>query len=123
MKKKCLAHPKMTYNPNPHDSRATSFPSSMESSRSLEELQIPKNLRADVHLLAFLSCWIFKFLLLGKIGDCIRSGIFKVASFIARGRPCSLVILMLCSIYNGLSDDDSVMIVLVMIVFRPCLHW
>lgn len=30
--------------------------------------------------------------------------VFKVASFITCGRPCSLVIPVLCSIYNGLSE-------------------
>lgn len=54
MKKKRSAHPKVTYNPSPPDSRTNPSLPSMESSRSFDELQVLENLRTDVHLAVFL---------------------------------------------------------------------
>ncbi|CAL5385293.1 unnamed protein product [Camellia sinensis] len=75
----------------------------MQGDKVFSDLGIAGAVKGKTYLLAFLICWLCKFVLPHGNGDLIRPGVFKVTSMMARGRSFSLEIPVLASIYKGLN--------------------
>ena len=67
------------------------------------ELKIEDGLWEKTYLAALLSCWLCTFVLPSEDPNTIRLGTFKLASFVATGRPFCLAIPVLVSLYQGLN--------------------
>ncbi|KAF3667115.1 putative histone H2B.1-like [Capsicum annuum] len=68
------------------------------------KLGVEGSLREETNLVAFLTCWICKFVLPIKKLDHIRPSIFKIASLMAHGERFALAIPVLASIYRVLIE-------------------
>ena len=77
---------------------------SKKAAEVFDQLGVKEDLRDETNLVAFLACWLCKFVLPLENGDIIRPSLFEVASMIACGEEFSLAIPVLASIYKGLSD-------------------
>jgi len=76
---------------------------SPDEEKVFADMGIEDNLKQEVHLAAFLSCWLCIFVFPSKKGSYIRPGTFKIVSRMARGDVFSLAVPVLASIYNGLN--------------------
>ncbi|XP_071904368.1 uncharacterized protein [Coffea arabica] len=102
-RRKTTSKPKMTYNPSgsvePYDLADTN-----DFNVHFDTLGIPRSLRKETYIAAFIACWICKFLLPSKKVDRIRPSVFKVACLMATGKRFCLAIPVLASIYHGLRE-------------------
>ncbi|XP_071921364.1 uncharacterized protein [Coffea arabica] len=93
----------MIYNPSgsvePYDLADTK-----DFNVSFDTLDIPGSLRKETYIVAFIACWICKFLLPSKKVDRIPPSVFKVACLMATGKRFCLAIPVLASIYHRLRE-------------------
>lgn len=80
---------------------------SPDEEKVFADMGLEDNLKQEVHLATFLSCWLCIFVFPGRKGSYIRPRTFKIASRMARGDVFSLVVPVLASIYNGLNQISS----------------
>ncbi|TYK05702.1 putative mitochondrial protein [Cucumis melo var. makuwa] len=67
------------------------------------ELGIRDDLKDEMYLVAFLSCWLCLFVFLQK-GSFLRPGVFRAASLMATDTIYSLAVPVSVNIYHGLGD-------------------
>ncbi|CAA0810116.1 Unknown protein, partial [Striga hermonthica] len=97
---------KLTHNPPgtfKEDRRWTSAEDQLFKKMAVIELK----LQEEIHLAAYLSCWICTFVLPKGDVDIIRPGTFKMASMMAKGCIVGLAVPVLTSIYKGLNELTS----------------
>lgn len=70
----------------------------------LYDLGTEELLKDETYLVAFLACWLCKFVLPNKKADCVRASVFKVAKLMTHGEKVPLVVLVFESIYHVLRD-------------------
>ncbi|GAA0138421.1 hypothetical protein LIER_00173 [Lithospermum erythrorhizon] len=71
---------------------------------SFDVLRVGIYLEEEVYSTAFLSCWLYVFVLPAELLDLICASVFKMASFMANSLRVSLVPPFLASIYRSLSQ-------------------
>ncbi|KAL0378735.1 UNVERIFIED_CONTAM: hypothetical protein Sradi_3179000 [Sesamum radiatum] len=97
---KTVHEPKLSRNPS-GDVDASNLPRAKDHDEPFTILQIPKDIRDETYVAAFVSCWLCNFVLpQNKVGK-VRALTFKVASRMAHGECFSLAIPVLASIYRG----------------------
>ena len=94
--------PKQTYNPDSSFGKAHAW--SLKEKGGFADLEVQEGLCEETYFAALLSCWLCIFVLLSEDLNTIRLGTFKVASLMAIGRPFSLAIPVLTSLYRGLNS-------------------
>ncbi|KAL0437812.1 UNVERIFIED_CONTAM: hypothetical protein Sradi_0489100 [Sesamum radiatum] len=100
-KEKKTVRPKSTH--NPLGDITTHKRWSIAEEALFEKLCSEGNLKEEIYLAAYLSCWLCTFVLPGKDVNSIRPSTFKMASMMANGRQVSLAIPVLGSIYEDLN--------------------
>ena len=100
LKRSC--RPKQTYNPDGSFGKAHAW--SLKEKGGFADLEVQEGLCEETYFAALLSCWLCIFVLLSEDLNTIRLGTFKVASLMAIGRPFSLAIPVLTSLYRGLNS-------------------
>ena len=98
---KRLSHAIKTHNPDGLLNKVQGW--SKCGKKPFIELKIEDGLWEETYLAALLSCWLCTFVLPSEDPNTIRPGTFKVASFLATGRPFCLAIPVLVSLYRGLN--------------------
>ena len=94
---KRLSHAIKTHNPNGSLNKIQGW--SKCGKNPFIELKIEDELWEETYLATLLSCWLCTFFLPSEDLNTIRSGTFKIASFMATSHPISLAIPVLASLY------------------------
>ncbi|KAM1325675.1 hypothetical protein ACFX2H_046352 [Malus domestica] len=76
---------------------------SSDKLRAFEDLGIVSEHMDESYLVAFLACWLCKFVFPTGDVNLVHPGVFKIASKMAACESFSLAIPVLANIYNGLS--------------------